>query len=92
MCTEGHIVNQFGRCSWTIEPGFTHIWGLYVPEEHRNQGHARQLMLRAVEEVRANGYADPIKVVASSDDITVNHKRLSAFYESLGLEVYTYYG
>ena len=89
--SEGYIINQFGRCSWTEEPEYVHIWGLYVHKEYRNQGQARQLMLRAIESIRANGYIGPIQVVASSDDITVNHKRLAAFYESLGLEVYTYY-
>ena len=92
--TIGNDINtEYGYCriDYNIEESYGHIHDLYVFPEYRNQGKAREILLKAIECIKSNGYEE-IQIVCSPTEEGIDKERLTKFYKSLGLEVYGYYG
>jgi GNAT superfamily N-acetyltransferase len=87
------ISTEYGYCriGYKPEEDYVHIHDLFVFPEHRNQGRAREILLKAIECIKPNGY-DEIQIVCNPIEEGIDKERLKRFYESLGLKVYEYYG
>ena len=80
----GSVDKLFGRCDWSIEKDYVHIYNLYVVPCFRRQGKAKILLQTAIDQIRLAGYVGAISIVGTS--------KLRSFYTRMGLEVYDYYG
>lgn len=93
------IKNEFGYCCYEFVQdriitdciNYVHIYSLYVYPEFRRQGKARELLLKAIEEIRSAEFTDKIKIVAQPTEDSINIDELKYFYYSLGLDVYDNY-
>lgn len=92
MIKDGYIETVFGRCFWSIEIDYAHVYNLFVNPEYRGKGIARHLLNRAISEIRDCGYTEPICIVSDPKDEYIDRQRLANFYSSMGFEVYEYYG
>lgn len=86
------IKKDFGYCEYDFEVDYVHIYNLFVYPNHRRQGKAKELLQLAIEAIRKTGYKEKIKIVAQPKDDCINIEKLIKFYESMELEVFTYYG
>lgn len=85
------VCSDFGHCNYSIEDNYVHIYNLFVHPDFRGQGKARDLLKRAIDEIRGSGWSGTIKIVSDPKDEFVDRSRLKKFYESMGLEVFTHY-
>jgi ribosomal protein S18 acetylase RimI-like enzyme len=69
---------------------YVKIDNLFVKPEFRGQGFARLLMTQAIQMIEKQYPGMTIKIVPEPKDKTTDFSRLSAFYESLGLEVFAF--
>lgn len=90
--TDVYIQNKFGYCSYGFEKDYVHIYGLFVYPEYRRSGNARELLTLAISKIRQRGYTGKIQIVANPQGNSISKDDLISFYESLDLEVFTYYG
>lgn len=87
------IKNEFGKCNYSFESDYVHIFNLYIYPEYRRQGKARKMLASAINAIRNTGYNGAIQIVAMPyDDCGISAEKLSEFYKSMGLDVYSYYG
>lgn len=91
MDLEVVVQNKFGSCEYSFEEDYVHIYNLYVLPEYRNLGKAKELLNKAINEIKLLGYKEKIKIVADPKEPNIDKKRLIKFYKSLGLEVFEYY-
>lgn len=82
----------FGSCSYSFEYDYVHIYNLFIHKRYRNKGKARLILYEAIEKIRKLDYFDEISIVANPKEVSINKTRLKAFYSSMGLKVYDYYG
>ena len=80
------INNEYGHCCYCLCNSCAMLHDLYIEKEYRRKGHAKELVQKAIEEIRAEGYKDDIKIVANpQEDIVV--EKLIEFYKKMGLKV-----
>lgn len=93
------IKNEFGYCYYEFVQDcistdcidYVHIYSLYVYPKFRRQGKARELLLKAISEIRSAEFTGKIRIVAQPTEDSIDVKELKDFYYSLGLEVYDSY-
>lgn len=78
------VQTEYGRCEWSIEADYVHIYNLHVEAKYRRQGNCEPLLRKAISEIRATGHTGEIAIVTD-----IPH--LANFYARLGLEVYDFY-
>ena len=86
---EFKISSKYGYCKYSFESDYVHIYNLFVYPKFRRLGKARELLQKAICSIRKKGFKDNIKIVAAG---SISKEILTCFYESIGLEVYSYYG
>ncbi len=89
---DGHIITSFGRCYWSLQEGYVHIYDLFVKNERRGRGLAKYLLQQAINGIREAGHTKEICIVADPMESSIDRVRLSSFYKKMGLDVYEYYG
>jgi GNAT superfamily N-acetyltransferase len=88
-----NISTEYGYCriAYVPDESYAHIHDLYVFPEHRNQGKAKEILLKAIECIKTNGY-DEIQIVCNPTEEGIDKDRLRKLYESYGLKIFEYYG
>lgn len=84
---ENFIHNKYGYCYYCICENCSLIHTLYVEEEHRRKGHAKDLIKFVIDEIRKAGYNKEIKIQAQPKENSISIENLVTFYESMGLKV-----
>lgn len=74
---EGDV--SFGDDYWIIEK-------IYVPSELRGQGIARKMLVKAIEEMKAEHPEYAIRLVCEAQDDETDQELLAKFYESVGFD------
>jgi ribosomal protein S18 acetylase RimI-like enzyme len=88
MCRDVLIETEFGYCSYDIdESEGAFIYNLYVYEEHRRKGKAREILCAAIDAIRSSGYEDSIGIEARPKYNSIPKSVLIDFYRRLGLKV-----
>ena len=89
------FINKFGYCCYSFEKDikgkYVHIYNLFVYPKFRMTGKAREILLNVINAIREKGYNGTIKIVANSKEKNINIKKLTLFYKSLDLEVFSCY-
>ena len=85
------INTEFGYCRIGYEEDYAHIYDLYIFPECRNQGKAKEILLKAIERIKDYGY-DEIQIVCNPTEEGIDKNRLRKLYESFGLKTFEYYG
>ncbi len=80
------VSNEYGHCNYCICNDCSMLYNLYVKKENRRKGHARNLVKKAIDEIRAEGYEYDIKIVANPQE-DINREALVKFYEKMNLRV-----
>jgi len=81
------INNEHGNCSYCICEDCAMVFDLYIKKENRRQGHGKQLLQEAINEIRKFGYLEFIKVKVEPTEDSVSVENLTFFYKELGLEI-----
>lgn len=83
------LSNEYGHCDYCVckEKDCAMIYNLYILKDYRKKGHAKELIQKAIKEIRATNYKKDIKVVAEPDDNSITKDALIKFYESMGLKI-----
>lgn len=82
------VKSNYGHCYYDVdEDEGACIYGLYVIEEHRRRGHARELLCASIDAIRGHKYNGPIGVEALPSEKSIQRSDLIKFYEGLGLMV-----
>jgi ribosomal protein S18 acetylase RimI-like enzyme len=63
------------------------IYDLYVRKEYRRKGHARNLIQTVINKIRVSGYEKDIRIEAQPKENSIDVKKLTIFYEGMGLKV-----
>lgn len=71
--------NEFGFEYWLVAK-------VYVPLEERGQGKAREMMVKALEEMKAEDSSLEVKLWCEAQDEDTDQELLAEFYESFGFE------
>lgn len=79
------ISNKYGYCNYCLCNNCAKIHGLYVYEEHRRKGHAKELLQQAINEIRNEDYVGKIKIVAIPEEDSITPSNLIKFYKNMGL-------
>jgi len=85
------VQKDIGHVYFEIKNDYAHLYDLYIQPDKRNQGHARELLLHAIRLIKEEGWNDEIQIVCAPTEEGIDKERLSNFYESLGLIVYSQY-
>ena len=80
------IGNEYGHCCYCLCNSCAMLHDIYIKKEHRRKGHAKDLVKKAIEEIRAEGYEDDIKIVAKPQE-DISFESLIKFYEKMNLKV-----
>jgi GNAT superfamily N-acetyltransferase len=84
----GCIKTKFGCCSYNIDPiEGACIYSLYICEEYRREGHAKELLHMIINVIRATGYAYEIGIEADPKGDSISKDDLALFYKKTGLYV-----
>jgi ribosomal protein S18 acetylase RimI-like enzyme len=85
---ENFIHNKYGYCYYSIEANDAAvIYNLYVEPEHRQKGHAKNLIQLVIREIRATGYNKEIQIEVRPREDSISIENLVAFYKRLGLKI-----
>lgn len=85
---KNNINNEYGHCYYcTCDNKCAMIYNLYIIKEHRRKGHAKELVQKAIDEIRATGYKQDIKIVAEPEGESITKKDLVKFYNKMNLKV-----
>lgn len=88
----GIVKNKYGCCYYAFKQDYVHIYDLYVLPGYRRQGHAKAILKEVIAIIREIGYIGSIQIVAIPTEDSIDKEALKSFYESLGLDVFEYYG
>lgn len=80
------ISNDYGHCQYCLCHDCAMIHDLYVKKEHRRKGVAKDLLQKAINYIREDGYLGDIKIVADSEE-DIERDILIKFYEGMNLKV-----
>lgn len=80
------ISNKYGHCCYCLCNNCAMIHDLYIKKEHRRKGHAKNLVQKTIEEIRAEQYKEDIKIVANPLE-DISKEELVSFYKKMGLKV-----
>ena len=83
---EDFVQNKFGYCFYEVHETTALIYNLYVHPEYRQQGKAKMLLMHVINEIKA-GYKGTIKIETIPRENSICLKKLSSFYEKMGLKV-----
>jgi ribosomal protein S18 acetylase RimI-like enzyme len=86
------IENEYGYCEIGFEIDYVHIYSLFVYPKYRRCGKAKELLQKAICEIRNEGWLDEIQIVAQPSENSIPLKKIKSFYKNMGLSVYDYYG
>lgn len=92
------IKNDFGYCAYSFEYtkdnvlDYVHIHNLYISNNSRGKGKAKEILGLVISEIRRKGYFGAIRIVADPKENGIIKERLMSFYKGMGLEVFTFYG
>lgn len=83
------LKNNYGHCYYCVCPddNCSMIYNLFIENEYRKMGHAKEFILQAIKEIRETGYSGDIKVVAEPEEDSISKEDLIKFYENMGLKV-----
>ncbi len=83
------ISNNYGHCHYCIckNDNCSMIYNLFVKEEYRRQGYAKDFVQNAIKQIRCTGYTGDIKNVAEPEEGSISKKDLIKFYEKMSLKV-----
>lgn len=85
--TEDFVHNRYGYCYFEISENDALIYNLYVEPEYRGKGHAKNLLMWVLNEIRKRDYYGVVKIECKPSEPDINKERLTKFYENLGLKV-----
>jgi len=89
------IKNKYGSCVYSFEKDsdedYFHIYNLYVLPEFRRMNKAKELIKKAIFEIRKTGYQGEILIVAKPEEGSISFEKLKNFYERMGLKVFQEY-
>lgn len=89
------IENEFGKCEYSFEEDgigeYVHIYNLYVYPRFRRQGKAKELLIKAIKEIKESEEVKEILIVADPREDSISREALAAFYRRLGLKVFECY-
>lgn len=83
------LKNNYGHCCYCVcsDDNCSMIYNLFIENEYRKMGHAKEFILQAIKEIRETGYSGDIKVVAEPEEDSISKEDLIKFYENMGLKV-----
>lgn len=86
---KNNIFNNYGHCHYCVckDNNCSMIYNLYIEKEYRRQGHAKQLVETAINEIRKTGYEGDIKIVAEPEEESIKKQDLIEFYEKMNLKI-----
>jgi GNAT superfamily N-acetyltransferase len=88
MCRYIFIKTEFGYCNYDIDEDYgACIYNLYVSEDNRRQGRAKEILLAAISAIRSHGYTGCIGITASPKEGSIPKGVLIDFYKRMGLTV-----
>jgi len=80
--------DKYGYCYYLIEENKKPIiFNLYIEPEHRRKGHARKHLQFVIGKIREAGYLGKIQIETMPREDSIDVGKLSALYESMGLEI-----
>lgn len=82
-----NVNNEYGHCYYCICNDCSMLYDLYVKKEHRKKGHAKSLVQKAIDKIRADGYEGFIKIVAEPQEEAISKEALITFYEKMNLKI-----
>lgn len=86
---ENFYHDKYGYCYYAIPSDeCPMVYNLYVEPEYRRRGHARRILQFVISEIRKNGYEGVIKIEVKPHEISIDLKKLTSFYKSMGLEIW----
>ena len=80
------LSNEYGHCNYCICNDCAMLYNLCIKKEHRRKGHAKNLVQKAIDEIRADGYEGDIKIAANPEE-DISREALITFYEKMNLRV-----
>lgn len=83
------LENIYGHCDYCIcfDEDCSMIYNLYIEENFRKKGHAKEFINEAIENIRKSGYKGYIKVVAEPEEGSISKEDLIKFYKKMGLTI-----
>ncbi len=91
------IENEFGYCHYIFEDEWNSeenkaeiyaiIYDLYIYEEFRRKGKAREILETIIKLIRETDYDDEIFISAEPREDSISENDLKNFYDSLGLTI-----
>ncbi|MEG0133846.1 MAG: GNAT family N-acetyltransferase [Clostridium sp.] len=86
---KSNVSNEYGHCYYCVcdDKDCAMLYNLYIKEEHRRKGHAKELVQKAIDELRTTGYKQDIKIVAEPEEKSLTKKDLVEFYKRMNLKV-----
>ncbi|MDD5363385.1 MAG: GNAT family N-acetyltransferase [Ignavibacteria bacterium] len=86
-----NIKKWYGRCSYSRENGYYHIYNLRIYPKYRRKNKAKKLLQEIIDIIRKTGYKKDIKIVAIPRENSISKNKLKLFYKNLGLKVFSFY-